>query len=134
MVCPQIAEQTEDSEKNRKLKLILKTVRSILFNPILFMTVLGIGGGVAFPNGLPIYISGILKVISIRIIRFEFDLNNFILGFRKFFFGNSFVSTGPSYAWHRKRGKSTWILNAICIDSCEIVCIFNISTNMFTPN
>lgn len=40
----------------------MKTIRSILFNPILFMTVLGVAGGIAFPNGLPVILSGVLRV------------------------------------------------------------------------
>ena len=37
---------------------------SIFFNPILFMTVLGVIGGYVFPNGLPIYLSSILRVLG----------------------------------------------------------------------
>lgn len=59
--CPQIAEQQQQNA-NHKYVLIMKTIRSILFNPILFMTVLGVAGGVAFPNGLPVIVSGVLRV------------------------------------------------------------------------
>lgn len=65
-VCPQIAatQQENATNANRKYALIMKTIRSILFNPILFMTVLGVAGGVAFPNGLPVIMSGVLRVFG----------------------------------------------------------------------
>lgn len=67
--CPQIiaANDAEPSNKNKKFRLVWKTVRSIFFNPILFMTVLGVAGGVAFPNGLPEIISGMLRVSNFSI-------------------------------------------------------------------
>lgn len=65
IACPQVAENSngETSLKN-KSKLIVKTMRSIFFNPILLMTVLGVIGGVAFPRGLPEIISGVLRVFG----------------------------------------------------------------------
>lgn len=65
-VCPQLAEREENAaaRASRKSALIMKTIRSILFNPILFMTVLGVIGGVAFPNGLPVMMSGVLRVFG----------------------------------------------------------------------
>ncbi len=57
--CPQIVENTvEETPLKNKYMLVVKTMRSIFFNPILLMTVLGVIGGVAFPNGLPEIISG----------------------------------------------------------------------------
>lgn len=59
MGCPQITDQpVEETPLKNKYMLIVKTIRSIFFNPILLMTVLGLIGGVAFPNGVPIIISG----------------------------------------------------------------------------
>lgn len=65
-VCPEITAGQPDNETNaiRRNVLIMKTIRSILFNPILFMTVLGVAGGVAFPNGLPTILSGVLEVFG----------------------------------------------------------------------
>lgn len=61
--CPQAdGESGAGSQANRKYVLVMKTIRSIFFNPILFMTVLGVAGGVAFPNGLPVIVSGVLRV------------------------------------------------------------------------
>lgn len=56
--------QNENRFLKGKLLVVLKTIYSIFFNPILFMTVLGVIGGFAFPNGPPIMISGILKVLG----------------------------------------------------------------------
>lgn len=56
--------QTENRFLNGKVLVVLKTIYSIFFNPILFMTVLGVIGGFAFPNGPPVMISGILKVLG----------------------------------------------------------------------
>ena len=62
--CPQILEGQEMplAARNRKYLLIMKTTKSILTNPILFMTIFGVIGGFAFPTGLPIIVSGVLKV------------------------------------------------------------------------
>lgn len=54
----------QSNESFKKFKHILKTMESIFFNPILMMTILGIIGGVAFPNGLPEIISNVLKVVG----------------------------------------------------------------------
>lgn len=56
--------QNENRWLNGKFLIVLKTTYSIFFNPILLMTVLGVIGGFAFPNGLPVMISGILKVLG----------------------------------------------------------------------
>lgn len=63
--CPQAL---FDQRQNRFIKgrclVILRTVKAIFFNPILSMTLLGVMGGFAFPNGLPEIISGVLKVLG----------------------------------------------------------------------
>lgn len=62
--CPSL--QSIDNNKRcfpkGKFLVIIKTLESILFNPILFMTVLGVIGGFVFPNGLPEMVTSFLKV------------------------------------------------------------------------
>ncbi|KAJ6641073.1 Integral membrane protein, partial [Pseudolycoriella hygida] len=63
--CPQVMDQpTEQTPSKNKYILIVKTMRSIFFNPILLMTVLGVIGGFAFPEGLPTIVSGVLRVFG----------------------------------------------------------------------
>lgn len=57
-------EQNENRILKGKILVVFRTIYSIFFNPILLMTVLGVIGGFAFPNGLPIMISGILQVLG----------------------------------------------------------------------
>jgi len=47
-----------------KCLVLIKTIKSIFFNPILLMTLLGVLGGVVFPQGLPIFLTSILKVLG----------------------------------------------------------------------
>lgn len=54
----------ETSERKKKILVVVKTVKSIFFNPILLMTLLGILGKFVFPSGLPTYISSILQVLA----------------------------------------------------------------------
>jgi hypothetical protein len=68
-VCPEIlASQAAASSQNRFLKgkvlVVVKTIESIFFNPVLLMTLLGIIGGIAFPSGLPIYLSDVLNALG----------------------------------------------------------------------
>lgn len=65
-VCP-AAQQQVPSERclfGEKTMVVLKTFQSIFFNPMILMTILGVMGGVAFPDGLPEIISGVLRVFG----------------------------------------------------------------------
>lgn len=44
--------------------IVFKFVKSMFFNPILMMTVLGVIGGFSFPNGLPEIVAGILRTLG----------------------------------------------------------------------
>lgn len=60
------------------------------------MTVLGVAGGVAFPNGLPVLVSGVLRVRTYINIHINIDTHCFLLGIWKFFLCHSPISVGPS--------------------------------------
>jgi predicted permease len=47
-----------------KCLVIIHTIRSIIMNPILLMTLLGVLGGFVFPDGLPVFLQSILKVFG----------------------------------------------------------------------
>jgi hypothetical protein len=47
-----------------KCLVVIHTIRSIIMNPILLMTLLGVLGGLVFPSGLPTFLSSILKVFG----------------------------------------------------------------------
>ncbi|XP_055846955.1 integral membrane protein GPR155 [Episyrphus balteatus] len=64
-VCP--AAQQPSSEHclfGEKTMVVLKTFKSIFFNPMILMTLLGVMGGIAFPDGLPEIIAGVLRVLG----------------------------------------------------------------------
>lgn len=61
--CP----QTTDSRRKilrGKCLVVVHTMRSIFMNPILLMTLLGVLGRLVFSNGLPVFISSILRVLG----------------------------------------------------------------------
>lgn len=53
---------TELSRKNGKLQVAGAVAKSIILNPIVLMTALGIVGNLVFSHTLPVALSGILKV------------------------------------------------------------------------
>jgi hypothetical protein len=53
---------TELSRRNSKLKLAGAVIKSIILNPVVLMTALGIIGNLVFNHKLPVALSGILKV------------------------------------------------------------------------
>lgn len=59
---------TEENSRRKILRgkclVVVHTVRSIFMNPILLMTLLGVLGRLIFKNGLPIFISSILRVLG----------------------------------------------------------------------
>lgn len=65
--CP-AAQSTEETSRRRVLRgkclVIIKTIKSIFMNPILLMTLLGVLGRLVFTNGLPVFMSSILRVLG----------------------------------------------------------------------
>ena len=49
---------------NEKSLLILNTFKSLFFNPLLLMTLLGVAGSFIFPNGLPEMAASVLRVFG----------------------------------------------------------------------
>lgn len=47
-----------------KCLVVVHTMRSIFMNPILLMTLLGVVGRLVFSNGLPVFLSSILRVLG----------------------------------------------------------------------
>lgn len=47
-----------------RISLMLEALKSIVCNPILFMTVFGVIGGFALKDGLPVLVSGVLDVFG----------------------------------------------------------------------
>ncbi|XP_053662754.1 integral membrane protein GPR155 [Anopheles marshallii] len=62
--CPELAAQNRRKILKGKALVVIKTVESIFFNPILLMTLLGVIGGQIFPNGLPVYLSSVLRSLG----------------------------------------------------------------------
>uniref|UniRef100_A0A4Y0BIG8 DEP domain-containing protein n=1 Tax=Anopheles funestus TaxID=62324 RepID=A0A4Y0BIG8_ANOFN len=62
--CPELAAQNRRKIWKGKALVVIKTVESIFFNPILLMTLLGVIGGQIFPNGLPVYLSSVLRSLG----------------------------------------------------------------------
>ena len=60
--------QPQEPERKKlfrgKCLVIIKVIKSIILNPILLMTLLGILGRLVFTNGLPIFIKSILTVLA----------------------------------------------------------------------
>lgn len=59
---------TETSSRRKLLRgkclVVIHTIRSIMLNPILLMTLLGVLGRFVFVNGLPVFLSSILRVLG----------------------------------------------------------------------
>lgn len=69
LVSPVRCPQATDSSSRRKILrgkclVVVRTITSIFMNPILLMTLLGVLGRVVFKNGLPIFITSILRVLG----------------------------------------------------------------------
>uniref|UniRef100_A0A182Q152 DEP domain-containing protein n=1 Tax=Anopheles farauti TaxID=69004 RepID=A0A182Q152_9DIPT len=62
--CPQLAAQNRRKILKGKALVVIKTIESIFFNPILLMTLLGVIGGQIFPSGLPVYLSSVLRSLG----------------------------------------------------------------------
>ncbi|XP_065086485.1 lysosomal cholesterol signaling protein [Ochlerotatus camptorhynchus] len=64
--CSQLADTGSTGRKllKGKLLVIVKTIESIFFNPVLFMTVLGVIGGQIFRNGIPTVLASILQTLG----------------------------------------------------------------------
>ncbi|XP_036337188.1 integral membrane protein GPR155-like [Rhagoletis pomonella] len=67
-ICPDNCPAEQLSKRNRclgeKPLLVLHTLKSLFFNPMLLMTVLGVGGAFVFPNGLPEVVASTLRVFG----------------------------------------------------------------------
>jgi hypothetical protein len=55
---------SELSVRNSKLQVTGTVIKSIILNPVVLMTALGIVGNLVFNHSLPVALSGILKVHS----------------------------------------------------------------------
>ncbi|XP_058126638.1 integral membrane protein GPR155 [Anopheles coustani] len=62
--CPELAAQNRRKILKGKALVVIKTIESIFFNPILLMTLLGVIGGQIFPKGLPVYLSSVLRSLG----------------------------------------------------------------------
>lgn len=64
--CSQLSDADSSSRKllKGKVLVVVKTIESIFFNPVLLMTVLGVIGGQVFSNGIPVCLSSVLRVLG----------------------------------------------------------------------
>ncbi|XP_021697452.1 integral membrane protein GPR155 [Aedes aegypti] len=64
--CSQLADADNSNRKflKGKVLVVIKTIESIFFNPVLFMTVLGVIGGQIFRNGIPTVLASILQALG----------------------------------------------------------------------
>ncbi|XP_068142293.1 lysosomal cholesterol signaling protein [Drosophila tropicalis] len=67
-LCPETCPAEQMAKRNRCLGertiLVLNTLVSLFFNPLLLMTLLGVAGGFLFPHGLPEMVSSTLRVLG----------------------------------------------------------------------
>lgn len=67
-MCPDTCSAEQLTKHTRclgeKQLLVLHTLKSLFFNPMLLMTLLGVGGAFVFPNGLPEVIASVLRVFG----------------------------------------------------------------------
>ncbi|XP_011208976.1 integral membrane protein GPR155 [Bactrocera dorsalis] len=67
-ICPDTCPAEQLTKRTRclgeKQLLVLHTLKSLFFNPMLLMTLLGVGGAFVFPNGLPEMIASVLRVFG----------------------------------------------------------------------
>lgn len=55
-------QEQRPSNHTQKFKVVISVVKNIFFNPIIFMTILGILGNFIFGHKVPNYLGGILEV------------------------------------------------------------------------
>ncbi|XP_053685109.1 integral membrane protein GPR155 [Sabethes cyaneus] len=91
--CSQLSDTSGSSRSLLKGKflVIIKTIESVFFNPVLLMTVLGVVGGQIFSNGLPVLLSSILQVLGNSFSATAL----FLLGLRMV--GNASTLQGPGF-------------------------------------
>ncbi|XP_004518954.1 integral membrane protein GPR155 [Ceratitis capitata] len=67
-ICPDNCPAEQLTKRTRclgeKQLLVLHTIKSLFFNPMLLMTLLGVGGAFVFPNGLPEMLASVLRVFG----------------------------------------------------------------------
>ncbi|XP_059219618.1 integral membrane protein GPR155 [Stomoxys calcitrans] len=67
-LCPETCPSEQMAKRNRclneKTLLVLNTIKSLFFNPLLMMTVLGVAGSFIFANGLPEMVASVLRVFG----------------------------------------------------------------------
>ncbi|KAH8379317.1 hypothetical protein KR009_004178 [Drosophila setifemur] len=67
-LCPETCPAEQMSKRNRcfgdRCILVFNTVVALFFNPLLLMTLLGVGGGFLFPKGLPEMVSSTLRTLG----------------------------------------------------------------------
>ncbi|KAH8307356.1 hypothetical protein KR044_010665 [Drosophila immigrans] len=67
-LCPETCPAEQQSKHRRCLGehtiLVWNTVKSLFFNPLLLMTLLGVAGGFMFPKGLPEMVASVLRVFG----------------------------------------------------------------------
>ncbi|KNC25712.1 hypothetical protein FF38_12876 [Lucilia cuprina] len=67
-LCPETCPAEQMAKRSRCLNerslIILTTIKSLFFNPLLLMTVLGVAGSFIFPNGLPEMAASVLRVFG----------------------------------------------------------------------
>ncbi|CAH1115315.1 unnamed protein product [Psylliodes chrysocephalus] len=52
------------SMHKERFKVAISVIKSIFFNPIIFMTILGILGNIVFNHAVPVYLGGTLKILG----------------------------------------------------------------------
>lgn len=62
-----INDSSGSSGHKKRCKMIMSVMRNIFFNPIIFMTILGIVGNFIFHHQVPVYFGGILNVILMHL-------------------------------------------------------------------
>ncbi|KAL7733374.1 hypothetical protein ACLKA6_004864 [Drosophila palustris] len=67
-LCPETCPAEQLSKQRRCLGehtiLVWNTIKSLFFNPLLLMTLLGVAGGFMFPKGLPEMVASVLRVFG----------------------------------------------------------------------
>lgn len=67
-LCPETCPAEQLSKQRRFLGertiLVWNTIKSLFFNPLLLMTLLGVAGGFMFPKGLPEMVASVLRVFG----------------------------------------------------------------------
>ncbi|XP_060654780.1 LOW QUALITY PROTEIN: lysosomal cholesterol signaling protein [Drosophila nasuta] len=67
-LCPETCPAEQLTKQRRCLGertiLVLNTIKSLFFNPLLLMTLLGVAGGFLFPKGLPEMVASVLRVFG----------------------------------------------------------------------